>query len=113
MPEPVLVSIAASLATRAVASLYELVRVKFAGDPVATAALTAAEGAPPDSAQVHALGEALGRAEAADPRFGEELRRAHEQAAVTQTGRVTNQVSGTVHGNVLQAGDIQGGVSFT
>ncbi|MBB5957573.1 hypothetical protein FHS29_004168 [Saccharothrix tamanrassetensis] len=112
MPEPVLVSIAASLATRAVAGLYELVRARFAGDPAAIAALTAAEGAPPDSPQVHALGEVLGRAAATDPRFGEELRRAHEQAGVAQTGRVTNQISGTVHGNVLQAGDIQGGVSF-
>ncbi|RKT52934.1 hypothetical protein [Saccharothrix australiensis] len=112
MSEPVLVSIAASLAARAVAGVYELVRARFAGDPPALAALTAAEGAAPDSPQVRALGEALGRAEAADPAFGGELRRAYEQAGVAQTGRVTNHISGTVHGHVLQAGDIQGGVSF-
>ncbi len=109
MPEPMLVSIAAALASRAAAGLYELVRARFADDPVATAALTAAEGAPADSPQVKALGEALERTVQADPAFGAELR-AHQ--AVTQTGRVTNQISGTVHGNVLQAGDIQGGVSF-
>ncbi|GAA1343964.1 hypothetical protein [Saccharothrix algeriensis] len=109
MPEPVPPHVAASLATRAVASLNELVRVKFAGDPAALAALLSAEGAAPDSPQVRALSEVLGRAAAADPAFGEELRR---RASGAQPGRVTNQVSGTVHGNVVQAGDIQGGVNF-
>lgn len=109
MPEPMLVSIAASLASRAVAGLYELVRAKFADDPAATAALTAAEGAAEGSPQVTALSEALDRAVRADPGFGAELRAHH---AVNQTGRVSNQVSGTVHGNVVQAGDIQGGITF-
>ncbi|WP_367131645.1 hypothetical protein [Saccharothrix sp. HUAS TT1] len=109
MPEPVLLSIAASLAARTVAGLYELVRVKFADDPVATAALTAAEGAPPGSPQVRALSETLERTIGDDPAFGAELRAHH---AVTQTGRVTNQISGTTHGPVVQAGDIQGGVHF-
>ncbi|MDQ2587415.1 hypothetical protein [Saccharothrix yanglingensis] len=111
MPEPMLVSIAASLATRAVAGLYDLVRARFAGDPEASAALTAAEGQPEDSPQVRALSEALERTTSADPGFAEALGR--EYGSVTQTGRVVNQISGTVHGNVLQAGDIQGGVSFT
>lgn len=110
MPEPMLLTIAASLASRAVAGLYELVRVKFADDPVAAAALAAADGQPEDSPQVRALGEALDRTAAADPDFGARLRDHH---GVTQTGRVTNQISGTVHGNVVQAGDIQGGISFT
>jgi hypothetical protein len=55
------------------------------------------------------LSETLERAAEADPGFGAELRAHH---AVTQTGRVTNQISGTVHGNVVQAGDIQGGIRF-
>ena len=109
MPEPVLLSIAASLASRAVAGLYEFVRVKFADDPVATAALTAAEGTPRDSPQVRALGETLERVVRDDPAFGAELRAHH---AVTQTGRVTNQISGTVHGHVVQAGDVEGGIHF-
>ncbi|MFD0204479.1 MULTISPECIES: hypothetical protein [Saccharothrix] len=109
MPEPMLVSIAASLATRAVAGLYELVRAKFADDPVATAALTAAEGAAEDSPQVAALSETLERAIQADPAFGAELRAHH---AVTQTGRVNNQISGTVHGTVVQAGDVTGGINL-
>ncbi|MBW4720693.1 hypothetical protein [Saccharothrix obliqua] len=113
MPEPVLVSIAATLASRAVAGLYELVRAKFAGDPAALAALDAAEGAKPESPQVRALSETLEHATATDPEFAAELRQAHAAAVVRQSGRVSNQVSGTVHGNVLQAGDIQGGVTFT
>jgi hypothetical protein len=109
MPEPVLVSIAAALASRTVAGLYELVRSKFADDPVATAALTAAEGASEDSPEVRALGAALERTAEADPGFGAKLREHH---VVTQTGRVTNQVSGTVTGSVVQAGDISGGITF-
>lgn len=109
MPEPMLVSIAASLASRAVAGLYELVRAKFADDPVATAALTAAEGAAEDSPQVRELGEALERTVEADPAFGAELR---AQQAVTQTGRVTNHFSGTAQGSVVQAGDVQGGINI-
>jgi hypothetical protein len=113
MSEPVLLSIAASLATRAVAGLYQLVRDRFADDPVATAVLEAAEGAPEDSPQVRALGAVLEQTAAADPEFGDVLRRAHAEAGgVTQTGRVTNHISGTVKGNVVQAGDIQGGVTF-
>ncbi|MFI9006678.1 hypothetical protein ACIGNX_05520 [Actinosynnema sp. NPDC053489] len=109
MPEPMLVTIAASLASRAVAGLYELVRARFADDPVASAALTAAEGTPPDSPQVKRLGEVLERAVQADPAFGAELRAHH---AVTQSGRVNNQVTGTVHGTVVQAGDITGGINI-
>lgn len=112
MAEPLLLSIAASLASRAVAGLHELVRAKFAEDPVATAALTAAEGAPEDSPQVRALGEALERTVAADPEFGARLR---GHAAVTQTGRVNNQISAPLRGTtvqVVQAGDIKGDITF-
>ncbi len=113
MPEPVLLSIATAVVTKAVTGLYELVKAKFSGDPVATAALEAAEGAAADSAAVAELGEALERAEIEDPAFGERLRGEWEKSTtVTQSGHVTNQISGTVHGKVLQAGDIQGGVSF-
>lgn len=112
VPEPVLVSIAAALATKAVSGLYQLVKARFAEDPVATAALTAAEGASEDSAEVAELGTALEHAQRKDPEFAERLRAEWEKTTVTQTGRVVNQISGTVHGKVLQAGDIQGGVSF-
>ncbi|HEX6342653.1 hypothetical protein [Umezawaea sp.] len=118
MPEPVLLSIAAAVATRAVKGLYELVRAKFADDPDASELLdaaerAAAEGDATDSPEVAELGEALERAERQDPEFGERLR-GHwgHSATVEQRGRVTNQLTGDVHGKLLQAGDIQGNVHF-
>ena len=109
MPEPVLLSIAAAVATKAVAGLYQLVKAKFADDPVATAALEAAEEAGEGTPE---LGAALEKAEQRDPEFGRQLRTEWEKTTITQTGHVVNQISGTVHGKVLQAGDIQGGVTF-
>ncbi|WP_309114095.1 hypothetical protein [Saccharothrix sp.] len=109
MTEPVLVTIAASLATRAFAGLYALVRAKFADDPEATAALTAAEGAAPGSPQVAALAEALRRAEAEDPPFGDRLRREHERVTLY---KVDNKVTGGANHQVVQAGEITGDITF-
>ncbi|PRY35417.1 hypothetical protein, partial [Umezawaea tangerina] len=66
---------------------------------------------PPNRQQRHKSLQ-LERAEQADPEFAKRLRSEWEKTTVTQTGHVTNQISGTVHGKVLQAGDIQGGVTF-
>jgi hypothetical protein len=114
MPEPVLVAIAAALAGKAVTSLYDVVKKKFSGRKEAAAALEAAQGAAPDSPQVHALAAELSRAEAEDPQFGTELRQLWNSVSVQQAdhGAVNNQISGTVTGNVVQARDIQGGISF-
>ena len=115
MPEPVLVSIAAALAGRAVVGLYQYVKDHFKDDPDATAALEAAEQlteAAEDSPEVQELSERLERAEQADPEFGKRLRA--EWAAVqlhAETGGVTNHFSGTAD-KVVQARDIQGGISF-
>lgn len=111
MPDPMQLATAASLASRAVAGLYELVRVKFATDQAALAVLTAAQGAAPDSPQVRALGEVLDRAAAADPEFAARLREQVGAPPVTQTGRVTNYAT-NVHGSVVQAGDITGGITL-
>ncbi|XVV05063.1 hypothetical protein ACQPW3_06575 [Actinosynnema sp. CA-248983] len=102
-------TIAASLASRAFAGLYALVRAKFADDPEATAALTAAEGAAPGSPQVAALTEVLRRAEAEDPSFGVRLRREHERVTLY---KVNNTVSGGAHHQVVQAGEISGDITF-
>ena len=115
MPDPVLVSIAAALAAKTVTSLYDLVKRKFAGKPEQTAALAAAQGAAPGSPEVLALSAELAAAEATDPRFARELREAWGQVSIDQhvdNGGVVNQVTGTVTGKVVQARDIQGGVSF-
>jgi hypothetical protein len=115
VPEPVLISIAAALASRTVIGLYKLVKAKFADDDVATAALEAAEGAAGDSPEVRQLSEKLAGVEAADPEFAERLRTEWERASSSlraKSGGVINEISGESKGNVLQARDIHGDVKF-
>jgi hypothetical protein len=129
VPEPILISIAAALATKAIPALYDFVKGKFAGKPAA-AALEKAEGATPGSPEIAVLAEELAKAERADPGFGTDLRQVwqsvHQQAggdAIANVGgNVTtntvhnsgpvNTVSGNVTGKVIQAGDIHGNITF-
>lgn len=111
VPEPILVSIAAALAAKSVTSLYDLVKRRFTGRKEAAAALEAADGAAPDSAEVAALATHLAAEEAADPAFGVELRNTWQQVSA-ERGGVVNQITGNVSGNVVQARDIEGGISF-
>jgi hypothetical protein len=111
MPEPILVSIAAALAAKSVTSLYDLVKRRFAGREEATAALEAASGAAPDSPEVAAVATHLEEASRADPGFAAELRNTWQQVNA-ERGGVVNQIHGTVTGKVVQARDIEGGVSF-
>lgn len=104
-------SIAATLAAKSVTSLYDLVKRKFAGSETATAALEAAEHADPGSPEVARLATQLAAAETEDPMFGRELRNVWEQVSADR-GAVVNQISGNVSGKVVQARDIEGGVSF-
>jgi hypothetical protein len=115
MVEPVLISIASSLAAKAAGGLYDLVRKKFAKNTEEVATLDDAVGPEPDSPKVRILAEVLERAERSDVGFKEKLRA--EWARVTLDGRagdgsVTNDLSGTVLGNVVQARDIHGDVTF-
>jgi hypothetical protein len=115
MPDPILVSIAAALAGKGATGLYDLVKKKLAGSPQATRALDDAECSPPDSPEVHALSEELARAESSDPQFAADLRAMWGHVLTQQradNGGVVNGITGTVSGNVLQARDIEGGVSF-
>ncbi|MFD9740616.1 hypothetical protein [Umezawaea sp. NPDC059074] len=114
MPEPVLLSIATAVVTKAVAGLYELVKAKFSDDPVATAALEAAEQAGEGSPEAERLGDVLAEAERQDPGFGEALRGewTRSQTTATQTGHIANQVTNAAGANVLQAGKVEGAVTF-
>ena len=111
MPEPILVSIAAALAAKSVTSLYDLVKRKFTGRTEAEAALEAAGGAVPESPEVAALATHLAAAANEDPAFGAELRHTWQQVSATRGG-VVNQITGNISGNVVQARDIKGGISF-
>lgn len=115
VPDPILVSIAAALAGKAADSLYDLVKQKFGKRSSGSAALQAAEGAAPDSAEVVLLAAELGRAEQCDPDFSARLRDTWHHLSVrqhTDLGVVTNQISGDVAGKVVQARDIGGSVDF-
>jgi hypothetical protein len=114
MPEPVLLSIATAVVTKAVTGLYELVKAKFSDDPVATAALEAAEAAGEGSPEADRLGDVLAEAERTDPEFGERLRGAWErsEATVTQTGHIANSVSNSADAKVVQTGTVAGDVNF-
>lgn len=111
MTDPVLVSIAAALAGKSVASLYELVKRRFAHRGDAAAALERASGAAPDSSEVAALAAHLAAEEAENPAFGVEVRHTWQQVAADRGG-VVNQITGNVSGKVVQARDIEGGVRF-
>lgn len=115
MSDPILVSIAAALAGKSATGLYDLVKKKFAGSPQATKALDDAEGSLTDSPEVRALSAELARAESSDSRFAADLRAIWGHVSTRQradNGGVVNGITGTVSGNVLQARDIEGGVSF-
>jgi hypothetical protein len=114
MPEPILVSIAAALAGKVATSLYDLVKRTFAGRADAAETLAAAEGAEPGSEEVAVLAQELADAERDDPAFAAALR-AEWAGYVSQSaerGAIANQVGGSVTGKVVQARDIEGGVSL-
>lgn len=105
MVDPFLVSVAAELATKTAGSLYELVAKAFRRHPDATRELAAAQGEQPDSPPVRALAIRLAQVGATDPEFARALRDLAQ-------GGVVNQISGDVDGNVVQARDIIGDISF-
>jgi hypothetical protein len=111
VPEPILESIAAAVAAKSAASLYELVKRKFSGRKDADAALRAADGKSPDASEVSTLAEQLAAAEAADSEFAAQLRREWQRVSANRGG-VVNQIAGNVSGKVVQARDIEGGITF-
>jgi hypothetical protein len=118
MPDPVMIAIASAVAGKttealtagaknALGKLVELIRRRFARDDAAPKAL---EGADADTLAAH-----LERLAAQDPEFARELRALWSQASTqlhAEHGGVINEVSGDVGGNVVQARDVTGGISF-
>jgi len=116
VPEAVLVEIAAALAAKAAESLYDFVKDRFKGRKKALAVLEAADGTAPESPQVLALADELQTASDYDPTFAEQLQArwaaVQSGGTVANAESVTNSVSGTVHGSVIQAGNIQGNITL-
>lgn len=124
--DPVLTTVATALAGKAATALAEggrsalaaltrLVRGRLSGSAAGREALAEADAHPEDEARVHALARALEQACAADPEFHRRLRELCDQAGTelhADHGGVVNQITGSVGGNVVQARDIQGGISF-
>jgi hypothetical protein len=114
MPDVILVEIAAALAGKATESLYELVRKKFKDRKPALAALDAAQGAESDSPQVVTLAEELAVAEDYDHEFRDRLRAEWAACqASASCGSAGNTITGPVTGNVVQARDIHGNITFS
>jgi hypothetical protein len=122
----VVTAIAVTLATKAVEGLAEgakaaysalagLVHRKFARPAHdAPNALEVAQ-SDPSEARLHELRVALAAAMRDDPVFGAEVRRLWVQIEgqqVSGVDSVTNTIPGQVAGNVVQARDVQGGISF-
>jgi hypothetical protein len=113
MPEPMLIAIATTLATKAAGSLFDLVKAKLSRrKEVAT--LDAAVAAGPESAEVEQLAEVLDAARQEDGEFAEQLREEWRKIISVQagSGSVTQTITGNVTGNAVQARDIQGGITF-
>jgi hypothetical protein len=116
VPDPILVSIAAALASKGAATIYDVVKAKFAGNRAAIEALESADGATPESPLVHTLSEHLEQAEQDDKAFSEQLRNRWHEVSIAQDandGGINNLISGSVSGNVIQARDINGGITFS
>jgi hypothetical protein len=107
-----LIAIATTLATKAAGTLFDLVKAKLGKrGSKDVAVLDAAVAAGPESAEVGQLAEVLDAAQQEDPGFAEQLR-TEWRAVQAGSGDVTQTVSGKVSGNVVQARDIQGGITF-
>lgn len=126
MDAAITTTIASALATKATdaatsagrsawVALVRLVRAKLAPAGNTPAVLRSALDHPDDPASITALAEALTQAAADDPHFAAQLHtlwdRARTELAVADDG-IINQISGTVHGNVIQARDVtmRGGI---
>lgn len=124
--DQLMAAVAATLVARTVDHLTEggkaafralgrLVRGRLAGRPGGQETLTAAETNPTDQAAQQSLRGLLGRIAAEDPEFAATVRTIGQELGLS-AGRtespVSNHVSGSVGGNVVQARDVRGGISF-
>lgn len=114
MPEPILISIAAALASKAATSLYDVVRNKFARNKEALAELEEASARPDDPQLIEALAQHLEQSEADDTEFKKELRDEWEKIIASQHvdhGSIATQITGDV-GKFVQVRDVHGDINL-
>jgi hypothetical protein len=123
--DQVVTAIAVTLVTKTIEGLAEgakaaysalagVVRRKLSRTPSAVDALETAQ-RDPSQERLGELRAALAVAMSEDPAFADEIRRLWglvQAAGVAGDQAVINTVSGNVEGNVVQARDVQGGISF-
>lgn len=95
-------------ALKGVLDRHRSTRETLDADPAGTAPTTA----PQTPEQVSALADTLARLAGTDPSLAADLAAWHTSVSGTGSGDAVNTVTGTVHGNVLQARDVSGGISF-
>jgi hypothetical protein len=122
--QPLTSTIAVALATGASAALSDGVRAlltqlaarvreRFRRNSSDQDILESAAHGPRDDGAVERLAEALDRHMREDPAFAGQLRSLWtEIAAAGRRDEITNLVAGEVHGSVVQARDVQGGITF-
>jgi thioredoxin-like negative regulator of GroEL len=95
-------------------SLSSTVRRLFGRQSTSVEAVKRLGERPGDADAIHALAQALVLDAGRDPRAAAELRHwvASAQRTLTGDDHVANTISGEVHGNVVQARDIHGNITF-
>lgn len=83
------------------------------GEALDTESVTAEPPSTPEA--IAAMADGLARLAAADPELASALRTWHSSVSAISTGAgdVSNSVSGSVHGNVVQGRDFSGPVTFS
>lgn len=121
MADPLTTSIAAAVATGATTALADgvrslvtklaaVIRDRFQRDPSDQDTLDAATRDPGDTAAVQRLANLLEQRMRDDPGFGDRVRTLWSE--ISSHDKISNVVTGPVHGSVIQARDVHGGIAI-
>lgn len=123
MADPLTTSIAAAVATGATTALADgvrslvtrlatVIRDRLQRDPSDQDALDAATRDPGDTTAVRRLADLLEQRMRDDPGFEDRVRTLWSEISVASHDKISNVVTGTVHGSVIQARDVHGGIAI-
>lgn len=123
MADPLTTSIATAVATGAttamadgvrtlVTKLVTVIRDRFGREHSDQEALDAATRDPRDAAAVGHLAELIEQRMRDDPDFAERVRIMWSDITAASHDKISNVVTGPVHGSVIQARDVHGGIAI-